>query len=115
MTVTKFAVEGHVAYITLNRPEAMNALNPQHRFELSQHFDEVERRDDIWLAVMTGAGERAFCAGADLKHRALQRTATTNKKLNGWRWRPKQHPSINVGTFLNLSSPKSTDLHWGVD
>ena len=69
---TRFEVKDRVAWITLDRPEAMNSLNPQIRWELSQHFDEVERNHDIWIAVVTGAGERAFCAGADLKQRAAQ-------------------------------------------
>jgi enoyl-CoA hydratase/carnithine racemase len=73
--LSKFEVDGHVARITLNRPEAMNSLNPELRWELSHHFDEVERNSDIWVAVVTGAGERAFCAGADLKHRAREREA----------------------------------------
>ena len=81
--VSKFEVDGHVARITLNRPEAMNSLNPELRWELSQHFDEVERNDDIWVAVVTGSGERAFCAGADLKHRARERDADVNQKA---RW-----------------------------
>lgn len=80
MPITKFSVANHVANITLNRPEAMNALNPELRFALSQHFDEVEHNDDIWLAVVTGAGERAFCAGADLKHRAIERDATDEQR-----------------------------------
>lgn len=74
--VSRFEIDGPVAWITLDRPEAMNALNPQLRWELSQHFDEVERNDDIWVAVVTGAGDRAFCAGADLKHRSLERDAS---------------------------------------
>jgi crotonobetainyl-CoA hydratase/dehydration protein DpgD len=74
-TVSIFEVEDHVARITLNRPEAMNSLNPQLRWELSQHFDEVERNDDIWVVVVTGVGDRAFSAGADLKHRARERDA----------------------------------------
>ena len=78
--VSKFEVDGHVARITLNRPEAMNSLNPELRWELSQHYDEVERNDDIWLAVVTGAGDRAFCAGADLKHRARERDADAAQK-----------------------------------
>ena len=78
--VSKFEVDGHVARITLNRPEAMNSLNPELRWELSQHYDEVERNDDIWLAVVTGAGDRAFCAGADLKHRARERDANAAQK-----------------------------------
>ena len=80
MPITEFSVADHVANITLNRPEAMNALNPELRFALTQHFDEVEHNDDIWLAVVTGAGERAFCAGADLKHRAIERNATDEQR-----------------------------------
>ena len=83
MPVSEFRIEGHVAYITLNRPDAMNALNPELRHALSRHFDEIERNDDIWLAVVTGAGERAFCAGADLKHRALEREASEAQRA---RW-----------------------------
>jgi enoyl-CoA hydratase/carnithine racemase len=78
--LSKFEVDGHVAQITLNRPEAMNSLNPELRWELSHHFDEVERNDDIWVAVVTGAGERAFCAGADLKHRAREREADESQR-----------------------------------
>jgi enoyl-CoA hydratase/carnithine racemase len=80
-SITEFTVREHVAYITLNRPEAMNSLNPELRWALSGHFDEVEHNDDIWLAVVTGAGERAFCAGADLKHRALERDATPEQRV----------------------------------
>lgn len=80
LLVSELQVEDHVARITLNRPEAMNSLNPQLRWELTQLFDEVEQNDDIWIAVVTGAGERAFCAGADLKHRAVEREATPEQR-----------------------------------
>ncbi len=79
-TVTIFEVRDHVAWITLNRPAAMNSMNPELRWELSRHWDEVERNDDIWLAVMTGVGERAFSAGADLKHRAREREADDDQR-----------------------------------
>ena len=78
--VTEFEVESHVARIRMNRPEAMNSFNPDLRWELSKRFDEVERNDDIWLAVVTGAGNRAFSAGADLKHRAREREATAEQR-----------------------------------
>jgi len=78
--VVTIAVSDHVARITLNRPEAMNSMNPELRWALSQHLDEVERNDDIWLAVVTGAGDRAFCAGADLKHRAREREASQDQR-----------------------------------
>ena len=77
---TLFEVRDKVAWITLNRPEALNSLNPELRWQLSQHMDEVENDDDIWLAVITGAGDRAFCAGADLKHRAREREASEEQK-----------------------------------
>ena len=79
---TLFEVKDHVAWITLNRPAAMNSLNPELRWQLSQHLDIVERDDDIWLAVITGAGEKAFSAGADLKHRALEREGSDADKAN---------------------------------
>lgn len=64
----------------MDRPEAMNSFNPELRYELSQRFDEVESNDDIWIAVITGAGDRAFSAGADLKHRARAREATNAER-----------------------------------
>ena len=59
---TQFEVKDKVAWITLNRPAAMNSINPELRWQLSEHLNEVENNDDIWLAVITGAGEKAFCA-----------------------------------------------------
>jgi len=59
--------QGHVATVTLNRPERMNALDAHSHAELIEAFDDFERDDDAWVAIITGAGERAFCAGNDLK------------------------------------------------
>ena len=64
---SSFEVRDHVAYVTMNRPASMNALDPYLSYELSQHFDEIESNDDIWIGVLTGAGDKAFSAGADLK------------------------------------------------
>jgi enoyl-CoA hydratase/carnithine racemase len=57
----------HVVTVTINRPEAMNALNYDTFMELSAAFGQFREDDDAWVAVLTGAGERAFSAGADLK------------------------------------------------
>src|SRR4051812_5163496 len=54
---------GHVAYVTLNRPERMNALDADSHAELIEVFDDFEQDADAWLAIITGAGDRAFCAG----------------------------------------------------
>ncbi|MGI9325167.1 MAG: enoyl-CoA hydratase-related protein [Pseudomonadales bacterium] len=93
--VTQFQVRDHVAYITLNRPTALNALNPELRWALSTHFDEVAQNDDIWLAVVTGAGDRAFCAGADLKHRALERDASPDQQAH-WRQLTEATTPLNL-------------------
>ncbi|MCG2840899.1 enoyl-CoA hydratase-related protein [Sandaracinobacter sp. RS1-74] len=61
------AIEGPVTTITLNRPEAMNALNPEMHVQLQHAFDAFAAADDQLVCVITGAGNRAFCAGSDLK------------------------------------------------
>lgn len=70
MQCIDFVVNDRVASITINRPEVRNALNPMTYYELSQACDQIEQDDDIWLAVITGAGDRAFSAGRDLKQMA---------------------------------------------
>ncbi len=57
----------HITTITLNRPEVMNALHPPAHAELGQAFDDFAADDKQWVAIVTGAGERAFSAGNDLK------------------------------------------------
>ena len=57
--------KGNIGLITMNRPEALNALNDQVIRELDAVLDEVEAREDIYVAVLTGAG-RSFVAGADI-------------------------------------------------
>ena len=59
--------DGNVLEITFNRPEAYNALFSAAHFELAEIFDEFERDQDLWVAIVTGAGEKAFCSGNDLK------------------------------------------------
>lgn len=61
----RYDVSDHVAVITLNRPERMNAFTPRMRHELLDVFDRTDADDEIRAVIMTGEG-RAFCAGADL-------------------------------------------------
>jgi enoyl-CoA hydratase/carnithine racemase len=67
--VVLFSVRDHVATITLNRPEALNAMNRELGQGLMAALRRVREEDDIRVAILTGNG-RAFCAGADLKERA---------------------------------------------
>jgi len=58
--------DGHVATITYNRPDALNAINGELRVDLNDAFSRFRDDQDAWVAIVTGAG-RAFCAGADIK------------------------------------------------
>ena len=60
-----YEVEGHKATITLNRPEALNALSPHMVGELRAAYAEAEADDDVWTVIVTATG-RAFCSGADV-------------------------------------------------
>lgn len=62
-----FKVDNHVAYVTLNRPEAMNSLDPESIATLTEIWERVRTDNDIRVAVLSGAGEKAFCTGTDMK------------------------------------------------
>ncbi len=62
--------DGPITTITLNRPESMNALHSPAHFELHEIFDDFAKDPEQWVGIVTGAGERAFSAGNDLKHQA---------------------------------------------
>ena len=72
--VVKYEKKDRVAYITLNRPEAMNARNSALEVGVRETFTEASNDDDVLVVIMTGEGGRAFCAGGDLKERATNET-----------------------------------------
>ncbi len=65
--------DDRVRIVTLNRPEVLNALHSAAHHELERVWDEFAQRDDLWVGIVTGAGERAFSAGNDLKVQAAGR------------------------------------------
>jgi enoyl-CoA hydratase/carnithine racemase len=67
-------VEDGIAVVTLNRPEALNSVNRALRLELLELFPALDMRKDVKVIVMTGAGDKAFCTGADLKERSTRTT-----------------------------------------
>jgi crotonobetainyl-CoA hydratase len=69
--------EGPLTIVTINRPEAHNALNAQAHIELEAIFDAFAEDDSQWVAILTGAGDKAFCAGHDLKQQAAGGGLTT--------------------------------------
>jgi enoyl-CoA hydratase/carnithine racemase len=61
-----YMVDDHVAVITYNRPDKLNAINGALRVDLNEAWERFRADDDAWVAIVTGAG-RAFCVGADLQ------------------------------------------------
>ena len=73
---------GTVAWITLNRPDVRNALSRDVNVRLAEIAGELDERDDVHAVVITGAGDKSFCAGADLKERRGVEAANTAPYLN---------------------------------
>ena len=63
----EFSVQDNIALMVLNRPEAMNAMEPQMRSELIEALHRIDTDDDIHVGILTAVGDRAFCTGNDLK------------------------------------------------
>ena len=63
----RYTIVDRVAYITIDRPEARNAINPAVRKGLIEAFSDASVNPDVWVVILTGSGDRAFCAGGDLK------------------------------------------------
>lgn len=74
MSTVLYETRDHVAYITLNRPEALNAINHELGSELEDAWYRFDADPDAWVAILTANG-RAFCSGADLRSRASNEDA----------------------------------------
>ena len=61
-------IKDHVAWVTIDRPEVLNAIDDASEARLREIWAELERNREVRAAVLTGAGDRAFCAGADVKN-----------------------------------------------
>ena len=66
--------DGHLTIVTINRPASMNALDPDTNAELAELFDDFAADPDQWVAIITGAGDRAFSSGNDLKETVKRMT-----------------------------------------
>ncbi len=92
-----------VGYITLNRPQALNAYNMQMRDELYQVLAAIKDDPDIRVVIVKGAGEKAFCAGADLTEFLTAPSPVIARQV---RWERD-----NWGLFLSLPQPLIAALH----
>ena len=84
---------GHVLVVTINRPEARNAFDARSSEALEAAADRIDAEDDIFVAVITGAGGH-FSAGADLKAAARGERAAVKRGGFGWFGRPPRKPVI---------------------
>jgi len=85
---------GHVEILTINRPEARNAINRATAIALSDALDDCETNDDVWVVVLTGADTKAFSAGMDLKAFAAGEFPITDKGFGGITQRDFPKPII---------------------
>jgi enoyl-CoA hydratase len=85
---------GHVEILTINRPEARNAINRATAIALGDALDDCETDDDVWVVVLTGADDKAFSAGMDLKAFANGEFPITDKGFGGITQRDFAKPLI---------------------
>src|SRR5579875_2511779 len=83
---------GPVEILTLNRPEARNAVNGEVTRQMSAALDELERDENLRVIILTGAGDRAFCAGMDLKAFGSGSGPSIAGSTGGFGLRPPGHP-----------------------
>jgi 1,4-dihydroxy-2-naphthoyl-CoA synthase len=92
-----------LAHVTLNRPQALNAFNVRMRDELYEVLSAIKADDEVRVTLINGAGEKAFCAGADLKEFLTAPSAVEAREIRAIRdlWR----------LFLSVPQPLIAALH----
>lgn len=100
--VLLYEKRGHIATITLNRPEKRNALNPELMVKLAEAWMDFEEDDELRVAIVTGAGEQSFCAGADLL-RLIPLMTGAREPEDDWDDRLRSEP--NLGRVALLRQP----------
>jgi enoyl-CoA hydratase len=102
-STVRFEKTDALAYVTLNRPEALNAYSVRMRDDLYEVLSAVKLDEEIRVVVLQGAGEKAFCAGADLREFMTAPSAVKARQIRGARdlWR----------LFLSIPQPLIAALH----
>jgi len=98
MAVVDYELKGHVAVVTLNRPDARNAINPEVAVRLADAFQKVRDDANVRVCVLTGTGS-AFCAGADLGQ-LIPMMSGARKPENEWDHRVLKEPGITGRALL---------------
>ncbi len=98
-------IDGAVALITIDRPDALNALNVEALRTLRAHLCEVRDRADVRVAVLTGSGTRAFCAGADLKGTQTSAASYPEAMFQA------PEPAAELGLYIRLMDLSGLQCH----
>lgn len=104
----RYEEKDHVAYVTMDRPEVLNAMDRRMHEELAEIWDDIEADNNIRAVVLTGAGTRAFTVGQDLKERAQLSDAGMKASTIGSRDQPG-HPRLT--DRFTLSKPVVAKVH----
>jgi len=79
----KVEKKGHVTKVTINRPEVMNSISPLVSVEMHHAFNDFDADPEQWICVITGAGEKAFSVGNDLKFQAVSGSDKIREIMKG--------------------------------
>jgi len=107
MPALLFEIRDHIAYLTINRPEVHNAINPEVVVRLAEAWQRVADDDDVRAAIITGAGTKAFSAGADLA-RMIPLMTGARQPEDEWDHKVKENPKLGAMALLrgwNLYKP----------
>lgn len=100
--ILRYEKRGRIVTITLNRPDAMNALSERLRAELDEAIDDFNRDDELLVAVLTGEGGRAFSAGADLKEMSERMSERGTDDATPWAPDPATAVRRDIPGFIGL-------------
>ena len=101
----RFEKRDRVAIVTIDRPDALNALTKEMLGGLDAAFSEFNDDDDLWVAILTGAGSRHFCTGFDVGSEDEEETVFVNRPLqDAVFWSPHQNGVSSPSSMPPLSS-----------
>jgi enoyl-CoA hydratase/carnithine racemase len=80
----QYTKKDHLAYVTFNRPEVMNSMHPACPLEMDSVWDDFVADKNAWIAIVTGAGDKAFSAGNDLKYTATHQGEPIPRSKGGF-------------------------------
>ena len=81
MTAVVYQKKGNIGYVTINRPEVMNAINSEVRQGLEEALIQIRDDVEVRVAILTGAGDKSFSVGADLKQRVTKKPTSDSNQL----------------------------------